>query len=442
MLPARRGVTHRVGVLLTLCSLVWAAAARAEEAVTPLLRQYVPGLAEGMKDLPAFVRDTEINVHFRTFYFNRQNSDFTANKAWAGGGWLEYKSGWLGDVFRVGAVGYTSQPLYAPDDRDGTLLLGPDQDSLLVLGQAYAQLRYQHYALLTGYRQLVNEGYVNPQDNRMIPNTFEGATLAGVVGAIGYDVGYLTAMKTRNSEDFVNMAKVAGVPDHNRGLLLTSLTFNPDEGPDALAPLKGLTVYAGNYLTFDTLNTAYLNPEYTRALTDKWSAQLGIQYTDQRSVGSGFLGDFSTWNVGARVQVNWRELSLFAAMSATGPDAALRTPYGIWPGYLSLIELDFDRANEKAWGVGATYNWAGTTFKDVKLPNLSVLLFYAQGRDALTPTTGARLPTRHEGDLDIIWKPPWVKGLQLRFRNIYVGQEAPRLLQEFRIILDYELPVL
>ena len=80
-----------------------------------------------------------------------------------------------------------------------------------------------------------------------------------------------------------------------------------------------------------------------------------------------------------------------------GPDAALRTPYGIWPGYLSLIELDFDRANEKAWGVGAKYNWTGTTFKDVNLANLSVLLFYAQGKDARTPDTGARLPTRHRG---------------------------------------------
>jgi hypothetical protein len=29
----------------------------------------------------------------------------------------------------MGAVGYTSQPLYAPDDKDGT--------TLLVLGQAY-----------------------------------------------------------------------------------------------------------------------------------------------------------------------------------------------------------------------------------------------------------------------------------------------------------------
>jgi hypothetical protein len=143
--------------------------------------------------------------------------------------------------------------------------------------------------------------------------------------------------------------------------------------------------------------------------------------------------------VGARVQVSWRGLSLFAAMSATGPDAAPRTPYGIWPGYLSLNELDFDRANEKAgaWAPGTTGR-----ARPSRTSSLTLLLFYAQGREARTPATGARLPVRHEGDLDIIWKPPWAKGLQFRFRNVSVGQEAPRVLQEFRIIIDYELPML
>ena len=81
----------------------------------------------------------------------------------------------------------------------------------MVLGQAYAQLRYENYALLTGYRQLVNQGFVNPQDNRMIPNTFEGATLTGTVGPVEYYLGYLTAMKRRNLDTFDNMATVAGV---------------------------------------------------------------------------------------------------------------------------------------------------------------------------------------------------------------------------------------
>ena len=82
----------------------------------------------------------------------------------------------------MGAVGYLSEPLYAPSDRDGTLLLSPGQEGYAVLGQAWIAFRYKGYAVLKGPRQLVDEGYVNPHDSRMTPNTFEGPTLSGQVG--------------------------------------------------------------------------------------------------------------------------------------------------------------------------------------------------------------------------------------------------------------------
>ena len=79
-----------------------------------------------MKDLPPFLRDTDLKLHWRSYYFNRENpEDGSENEAWAFGGWLSYKSGWLFDVFGIGATFYGSAPLYAPDDKDGTLLLKP-----------------------------------------------------------------------------------------------------------------------------------------------------------------------------------------------------------------------------------------------------------------------------------------------------------------------------
>ena len=235
------------------------------EPLPPLLRHDVPGFAEGLKTLPPFFRDTQVDLHLRTLYFNLQ-SDTTASEAWALGGWLEYKSGWLADVFRLGATGYTSQPLHAPEGRDGTLLLGPDQSALLVLGQAYGQLRYQEYALLTGYRQLVNQGYTNPHDDRMIPQTFEGATLGGALGPVDYFLGYLTAFKARDSDEFINMAARAGVAKHNRGQWLTSAR---------LARVPGLDLYLANYLVPDVFNTAYLHAEYKVPLATRGVASSG-----------------------------------------------------------------------------------------------------------------------------------------------------------------------
>ena len=60
--------------------------APAPERPAPLLRRYFPGLQKGMEKLPAFIRDTDLNLHFRTFYFDRINPDDSVNEAWAIGG--------------------------------------------------------------------------------------------------------------------------------------------------------------------------------------------------------------------------------------------------------------------------------------------------------------------------------------------------------------------
>ena len=219
----RSKTAGRSSVLLAvlLGVVAWAGLAPAEDAPEPppsppLERLFEP-VKEAMKDLPPFLRDTDLKIHFRTYYLNREKSDgATENEAWAFGGWVSYKSGWLFDTFGIGATFYGSAPLYAPDDKDGTLLLKPGQEGYYVLGEAYAALRYQDYALLKGYRQLVDQSYINPQDNRMTPNTFEGVTLGGKVDWVQYLAGYLWEIKPRNSDEFISMAEQAGATGQRR----------------------------------------------------------------------------------------------------------------------------------------------------------------------------------------------------------------------------------
>jgi hypothetical protein len=357
---------------------------------------------------------------------------------------MSLQSGWLLDFFRMGATAYMSQPAYAPDSRDGTGLLGPGQTSITVPGQAWAQLRYQDYVLLTGYRQLVNQGWVNPQDNRMIPNTFEGVTVTGEVGPVEYYAGYLTAMKQRNSDTFINMARAAGVTTgENRGMVLTSLLFSADKGPPSLAPFSGLEVYLGNYFVPDVINTFYLNPEYRRALSDDWSFRFGLQLFDQQSVGSQLLGPISTWNVGARAEVGWRGLAFFAMMSATGADAGIRSPYGGFPGYISLIETDFNLANEKAWEIGVSYDWGKAIVPGLRVPGLWTTLLYAEGFSIKAQAQGVPVGKRRETDLFTVYRPPQLPGFQFRFLASMIQQDPQtKLYYDFRVIMDYELPLL
>ncbi len=42
----------------------------------------------------------------------------------------------------------------------------------------------------------------------------------------------------------------------------------------------------------------------------------------------------------------------------------------------------------------------------------------------------------------MIWRAPWLKGFPFRFRNAGAAQGGPRVLKEFRRILDYDLPLL
>ena len=87
-------------------------------------------------------------------------------------------------------------------------------------GEAYAALRYQDYVLVKGYRHLINQPYINPIDNRMTPNTFEGITAGGKVDVIEYLAGYLWKIKPRNEDDFIFMSKRAGAAGSDNGVIL------------------------------------------------------------------------------------------------------------------------------------------------------------------------------------------------------------------------------
>jgi len=397
-----------------------------------ILDYFVPDWREKLKTLPPFFRDTDLHLKWRTFYFNRQNDNPTANEALATGGWISYASGLLLDTFSMGATYYTSLPLYAPDSRPGSLLLTPGQDAIGTFGEAWGALRYKDYVQVKGYRQRIDVGYVNPQDNRMIPNTFEAVTVGGNFDWLRYDGGYVMKIKPRDSNDFISMSKQAGAGGDNQGLFFANL---------GLTPIKELSLNAGTYYGQETFNTVFAKGEYTLALGSEVKLVFGAQYTDQRSVGEERVGDFNTWNFGFGTRVLWRGLSVGAAMHATGDQANISSPWGTWPGYLSLQVTDFDRANEKAFGIGVRYNFGGSLLP-FTIPGLTLALVYGQGIDRITPPNGSDLPNTYEGDLDIIYNVPAVKGLSFRFRNAYVGRGNGETLKDFRIIVNYDLDLL
>lgn len=130
-----------------------------------------------------------------------------------------------------------------------------------------------------------------------------------------------------------------------------------------------------------------------------------------------------------------------AALSVNGAGSNLRIPYGD-PRYLSFMETFFNRANEKAWGLATSYNFAGTLLP-VRIPGVTVLLRYGHGSDAVDSATRQGLPTVGETDMYVLWNIPSVTGLQFRVRYAYLTQGgAQGALTSFRVNVNYEIPLL
>ena len=442
MVTTRR--TNRVRMQAIALALLasaawWPMAASAEDAppppLAPALERLIPQLNEERQTWTPFFRDADLTLHLRTYYFNRTNPNDSVNEALAFGGWIGVKSGWLFDTFAMGATLYGSAPLYAPDDRDGTLLLQPGQKGYYVPGEAWGALRYKDYALLTGYRQLVDQAYINPQDNRMTPNTFEGVTLGGKFDWVRYLVGYLWQIKPRNSDDFISMSEQAGAANSNDGAGLAGVT---------LTPLKGLKFNLANQYGVNTFNTIYGDADYVIPLSDVWNIRLGAQFTDQRAVGDALVDNaqtrfWSTQQGGARFQMNYQAFTLTAAFSITAAGNTIQNPWGSFPGYLSMIDQDFDRANEKAWMFGFAYDASRTLTE-----GLSGYINAAWGTDAINPATRRPAPNQAEYDFNVDYRPPWItptplRGLWFRARAAILDQQDAKTLgYQFRIIINWE----
>jgi hypothetical protein len=391
-----------------------------------------PGLKEKLKDLPPFFRDTKLDLNLRTYYFNGEKFGGSRQEAWAGGGALSYRSGWLLDRLSVGAVVYTSVPLFAPESRDGTLLLRQGQEGYAVLGQLYARVKVFDELFLNLYRYIYDTPYLNRNDNRMTPNTFEGYTFQGSLGGkddgpgLRYGGGYITKIKERNSTEFVWMSQAAGARV-DRGVGLAGALFS----------YKGFSIGGIDYYSDDIINIGYGEAKYVLPVTKDFGVLFAAQFTDQRSVGADLLKGFpfATNQFGVKTDMSYRNALLTLAYTKNAAGADLQNPWSGYPGYTSVMVQSFKGAGENAFMVKGSYD-----FSRVGAPGLTVYGLYVHGWGRVSP------PNLNEADADVQWRPEWsfLKGLWLRARYAFVQQyQAPMSkTHDVRLIANYDFSLL
>ncbi len=411
----------------------------AEEIETPIERVFpevekrpplFPQVKDRLQELPPFFADTQLVIRGRTFYRRQDESDDTVNEAWAGGGSIAYHSGWLADTFAVEVEGFTSQKLFAENSKDGTLLLESGQNGYSVLGIANAKLRYRGIQL-TGYRQYLDLPYMNRQDNRMTPNTYEGVTLARPEGKLRFSTGYAWKIKLRNQDDFRSFTSSRGF-DKDRGLAHGGVVWDPHEN---------FHIGAIAAVVPDLLGGVYHELGVAREVADGLQLRFDGQFTYQWDPGDDVSGAEvdDSWNLGFRGSASYAGAVLRLGGVFTGTGGTIVSFYGTNPSYVDLMQRTFTREDEKAVLGSLSYDFAG-----LGVPGLSAIVNVVAAFEG-RPSRGARRKDAQEVDLTVDYKLKggWLDSFWLRVRGSWLHeQQSERNGTDLRVILRYDFPAI
>ncbi len=404
-----------------------------ESGQSPLEESFAPRTrADWVRDTRRQAwKDTKFDAQIRTYDFDRNRYDGSESEAWALGGSVGLKTGYFRERFAFGATGYTSQKLYGPEDKDGTQLLAPGQHGFTVLGELYGEFLLNEDTRLSFGRRGIDTPYLNRNDTRMAPNTFELITLQGLYGGDRHAEwrvggGYFDEIKQRNDDEFVSMANAAGAPEGvDRGVYVGGGNYKKGE----------FSIGAIDYYSADIINIVYSEMKYALPLAGGLRLQFALQYSDQRSTGNNLLRgtDFSANQWGGKVEIAAKSALFSAAYTSAGGDTSMQAPWSSYPGYTSVQTEDFFRDGEDAWMLRAAYN-----FQSVK--GLSIYGLWVNGSDPQDPGQFAK----EEFDLNLQWTPDSgpLKGLMLRLRYAHASQDDPADSDqdELRVMIYYDPP--
>ncbi len=382
------------------------------------------------KSKDPFLRDAHLLFNFRTMDFQTEFAALDDIKAWAAPGEVAYRSGRWRDFLTIGASVYGSYELSGNERAGLSGMLQLNGDNISTLGQAYLEINWKG---LIGrlYRQTLDLPYLNKNDSRMIPNTFEAYGLGRQGTSLDFQVGYVDKIKPRNRDDFISMGEILGIEDNSSGTTVIGTIWRPPE------------------TGFDWGVTMQRTPNlfrlfYTEANWKRTISGLGLlasaQYTNQDSVGQDLLGEFKTHAYGLKLIGSYKNVVLSLAHTKTGGDAKIRSPFGGRPGYTSSMLSDFDRANQKAWRASLSFH-----FDAIRLPDWSANISYIRGKGALEDESIFLLGDIRETDYTLDYKPGHGRwdGLWFRVRYARLKEDGSgEVANQLRIIFKYSFNVL
>jgi len=344
-------------------------------------------------------------------------------------------------------------------------LLGKDNNSYAMLGEAYLQFKYSN-TTFKGGRQKLDTPLAGSDDARMLPNLFEAYVLTnsdianttlvaahvtkfaqGTFGRV-YNGGLLSAtsgysaVDSRNhTGDFVNMGEYA-VGKATNGVTAVAAVYKN-------AHLKA---QLWDYYAHDILNALYGDATFswTCLLNENVKPYASAQFIKEDNIGNDYLqeiggnGEIDSLYWAAKIGAKVENFNAYLAYSSTTSNSAgdasyknaIITPWGGMPAYTQgMVTRHQFLAGTKASKIAASYNWKAFG------PDLKTVLYYTHYD--MDNNNGYTYGDAKESGFDVIYKPAYVKNLNIRGRANFADDfnvatsGATTGWDEYRFIVNY-----
>ena len=389
----------------------------------------------------AFFEDSSATFETRNMYFNRDFRDGTSAQQskrdeWAQGFLLNFESGYTeGNVgFGLDALGMLGIKLDSSPDRTGTGLLpthddGKAADEYAKLGLT-GKVKVSKTELKIG--TLIPElPTLQPNDGRILPQTFEGGLLTSQeFKGLTFTGGRLDKAKDRDDTNWEDLAL-----NNKNGRF--GGTFSADNLDLAGLDYRFTDRITGSY-HFAQLDDIYRQHFIGLLATQPWGpgtfgADLRLAVSDDQ--GAAKAGNIDNTTVNGMLSYALGGHKVSAAYQHLSGDSAFPYVDGADPYLVNFVQInDFAGADERSWQARYDYNFAA-----LGIPGLTFMTRYINGDNVSRADGSEGKEWERNTEFKYVVQSGPLKDVAVRLRNATFRSNFTRDADEVRLLVSYSV---
>ena len=389
----------------------------------------------------AFFEDSTATFETRNMYFNRDFRDGTSAQQskrdeWAQGFILNFESGYTdGTVgFGLDALGMLGIKLDSSPDRTDTGLLpthddGKAADEYSKLGLT-GKIKVSKTELKVG--TLIPElPTLQPNDGRILPQTFEGGLLTSKeISHLTFTGGRLEKAKDRNDTNWEDLAL-----NNKNGRF--GGTFSADNLDLAGLDYQFTDRITGSY-HFAQLDDIYRQHFLGMVATQPWGpgtfgADLRLAVSDDQ--GQAKAGNIDNTTVNGMLSYALGGHKVSAAYQHLSGDSAFPYIDGADPYLVNFVQInDFAGADEHSWQMRYDYNFAA-----LGIPGLTFMTRYISGDNVSRADGSEGKEWERNTEFKYVVQSGPLKNVAVRLRNATFRSNFARDADDVRLLVSYSV---